>query len=114
MTRLRKSRQGKNEPVQIFLRIVKMVSGGRLRLKPTSTVSKLFEDSTVFGPLEYELCLYSLEATLKRELDDSFYEGDVTKDLETTITDFIAQYLHDEVSNDSLFVARQFKKFAKS
>lgn len=114
MRRSRKSKQRRNDPVQTFLRIIKMVSGGRLRLKPTSTIGKLFQDPAIFGPLEYELCLYSLEATLKRELDDSFYEGDATKDLATTIADFIARYLHDEISDDPLFVARQFTKFAKS
>ena len=90
-----------------------MVSEGRLRLKPTSTISESFQDPTTFGPLEYELCLYRLEATLKREIDDSFYEGDATKDLETTIADLIAQYLNDEVSDVPSFVARQFKKLAK-
>ncbi len=114
MNRPPKSRSDEQDPVRLFLKIVEAVSGGRLRLKPNSTIGELFQDPTTFGPLEYELSLYSLEATLRRELDDSFYEGDATKDLETTITDFIALYLHDRVSDDPLFVARQFEKFAKS
>ena len=114
MNRLPKSNADMNDPVKLFLSIVETVTNGRLRLKPRSTIQELFQDPTVFGPLEYELSLYSLEASLKRELDDSFYEGDATKDFETTIADFVAQYLHDEVSDDPLFVAKQFKKFAKS
>ena len=114
MNRLPKNRLDENDPVKLFLKIVETVSKGRLRLKPRSPIKELFQDPTIFGPLEYELCLYSLEATLRRELDDSFYEGDAAKDFETTITDFIAQYLHEDVSDDPLFVARQFKKFAKS
>jgi hypothetical protein len=102
------------DPVRLFLKIVQLVSDGKIRLKRTSKIGELFQDPSVFGTLEYELCLYSLEASLGREIDDSFYDGDATKDLDTTISDFIAQYLHDEISDDPLFVARQFKKFAKS
>ena len=110
MTRFENSPQGGRHPVQVFLKIIKMVSEGRLRLKPTSTISELFQDPAGFGPLEYELCLYSLAATLQHEIDNSLYE----EDLGTTIADLIARNLHFEMSDDPLFVARQFKKFAKS
>ena len=103
-----------NDPVQLFLKIIKTVSEGRLLLKRDSRIRDLFQDPTVFGPLEYEICLYSLEATLRREIDASFYKGVAEKDFETTIAGFIAQYLHDEVSDDPLFITQQFKKFAKS
>src|SRR5207249_8455412 len=109
MTRFRKGNMDGNNPVELFLKIIETVSNGRLRLSPLSTISELFQDPAVFGPLEYELCLYSLEATLRRELDDSFYKGDATKDFATTIADFVGQYLHDEVSDDPLFVTRQLK-----
>ena len=103
-----------DDPVELFLKIIESLSNGRLRLNPLSKIGELFEDPTIFGPLEYELCLYSLEATLRRQLDDYFYQGDATKDFETTIADFVGQYLRDEVSYDPLFVVRQFKKFARS
>ena len=44
-------------PVQLFLKIIDTVSKGRVRLKPNSTIGELFQDLTVFGPLEYELCV---------------------------------------------------------
>jgi len=103
-----------NNPVQLFLKIVDTVSKGRIRLKPNSIIGEPFQDLTVFGPLEYELCLYSLEATLKRKIADSFYKGGVEKDFETTIENFIAKYLRATVSKDPVFVTRQFMKFAKS
>jgi hypothetical protein len=103
-----------NNPVQLFLKIIYTVSKGRIRPKPNSTIAELFKDVAVFGPLEYELCLYSLEATLKRKIADSFYRGGVEKDFETTIEDFIARYLRAAVSKDPVFVTRQFMKFAKS
>ncbi len=103
-----------NNPVQLFLKIIATVSKGRVRLKPNSTIGELFQDLTVFGPLEYELCLYSLEATLKRKIADSFYKGGVEKDFETTVEDFIAKYLRAAISKDPVFVTRQFMKFAKS
>jgi CRISPR/Cas system-associated endoribonuclease Cas2 len=103
-----------SDPVKLFLKIAELVSDGKIRLKPSSKIGELFQDPAIFGPLEYELCIYSLEATLGRQIDESFYEGDATKDLNAAISDFITQYLHDEVSSDPLFIARQFKKFAKS
>lgn len=103
-----------NNPVQLFLKIIHTVSKGRIRLKPNSTIGELFHDLAVFGPLEYELCLYSLEATVKRKIADSFYWRGVEKDFQTTIEDFIARYLRATVSKDPVFVTRQFMKFAKS
>ena len=100
--------------VKLFLKIVETVSNGRLQLRPESKISELFEDLEAFGPLQYEICLYSLEATLKREIDESFYKGSAEKDFDTTISDFVAKYLRDEVSRDPLFVTRQFIKYAKS
>lgn len=103
-----------NDPAKLFLKIVETVSKGRVRLKPTSKVKELFRELPIFCPLEYELALYSLEASVQREIDDSFYEGGVEKDFEMPISDFIAKYLHEEVSSDPLFVTRQFMKFATS
>ena len=114
MPRLMKSMKSADDPVSLYIKIIRTVSQGRLRPKSNTRIGELFRDPTIFGPLEYELCLYSLEATLRREIDDSFYKGSVEKDFGTTIADFIAQYLHHEVSDDPLFVTRQFKKFAKS
>jgi hypothetical protein len=107
-------RRTTKDPVELFLKIVKMVSKNRLRLNQNSRIADLFKDPAVFGPLEYELCLYSLEASMRRKIDGSFYKGGVEKDFETTIADFIAQYLRREISDDPLFVARQFNKFAQS
>lgn len=102
------------DPVELFLRIIDLVSDGRLRLTRDSKIGDLFQDLLIFSPLDYELSLYSLEATLCRKINDSFYEGGAEKDLDTTIEDFIRQYLDRTVPDDLLFIARQFKKFAKS
>lgn len=63
MKRLPTNRLDGDDPVKLFLKIVETVTNGRLRLKPDSIISELFQDPTIFGPLEYELYLYSLEAT---------------------------------------------------
>jgi hypothetical protein len=100
--------------VKLFLEIVKTVSNGRLQLQPQSKIGELFQDAEAFGPLQYEMCLYCLGATLKRGIDQSFYEGGVEKDFDDTISDFVAKYLRDDVSRDPLFVTRQFMEYAKS
>ncbi|NJL73449.1 MAG: hypothetical protein HC888_18945 [Candidatus Competibacteraceae bacterium] len=104
----------RNNPVDLFVRIIKTVSEGALQPGTSTTIGELFVDPEIFGPLEFELCLYSLEATLRREIDDSFYEGDIGNIAHFTLADFAGRYLRPKVSDDPLFITRQFMKFAKS
>jgi predicted helicase len=42
-----------SDPVPLFLKIVSTVSKGRIKLNRKSKIGELFQDLTIFGPLEY-------------------------------------------------------------
>jgi len=97
---------------KLFLQILKEASNGKVQVKATDPVAVIFEQG--LEPIEFELALYSLEATTGRELAQAFYEGTIEDHLAKPIESFLRQYLTKPVSSDPLFITRVFKKFHKS
>ena len=81
-------------------------------MSPNDHVSKIFEDG--LDHIEFGMALYSLEATTRREIADSFYQGTIEKDMNKTIAQFLEDYLGKRTVEDRLFITKIFQKFYKS
>jgi hypothetical protein len=77
-------------------------------------MGELFHDPSVFGPLDLELALYAVEATLLRQLRPESFEGCVTDMFDCTVREFFDASLDVEVSEDPLFVAQVLRQLARS
>ena len=101
-----------SKDTDLFLQILTEVSEGKLRLNPTDTIAAIFEQG--LQAVEFELALYSLEATTHREIAQDFYEGAIDDHWEKSISDFLGQYLSKSRESDTMFVTKVFKKFYQS
>jgi hypothetical protein len=101
-------------PAALFCDIVRLITQGRVRPTADTLVEELFGDDTVFGALEFEQALYSLEASLRREMADTFYDGGIEHVFRLTLVEFFDAFLGPVTPDDPLFVAQMFDKFAHS
>lgn len=101
-------------PADLFCDIVRLITQDRLRPVPDTLVEELFGQEAVFGALEFEQAIYSLEASLRREMTDAFYEGGLSDVLRLTLREFFDALLGPPAPDDPLFVAHMFEKFANS
>lgn len=97
---------------KLFTEILKEITDGSIHLQPHDTIGKAFEKGLM--PLDFELTLYSLEATTGARLSSKFYKGSIKKNLGKTVTQFLGDYLMVPKRSDPLFVTKTFKKFAQS
>jgi hypothetical protein len=101
-----------SQEVELFLKIVEKVSDGKVKVAASDPLNTIFHEG--LQPLEFELALYSLEATLGRLIEPSFYESAIEDHLLTPIDAFLRQYLSKAVNQHPLFVTEIFKKFHQS
>ena len=96
----------------LFLQILNEISDGKISVEATAPLNAIFEQG--LEPLDFELALYSLEASTGREIAQAFYEGTIDDHLTKPIASFLRQYLSKPVARDPLFITKVFKKFRKS
>jgi hypothetical protein len=99
-------------PLELFLEIIDNVTDGYIQPSDSTPLGELFEDPIVFSPLQFEMCVSSLAATLRRHIDYDFCDGNLMRDARMTLAEFLKQYMRDWVSDDPLFVTREFTVFA--
>jgi len=97
---------------KLFLQILKEISDGRIRIEATAPLNAIFEQG--LDPLDFELALYSLEATTGRKIAQAFYKGSIDQHLTKPIASFLGQYLSKALTRDPLFITKVFKRFRKS
>ena len=95
--------------IELFLEIVKEVSDGKILAQATDPLNVIFDEG--LSPIEFELALYSLEASSHREIAQEFYEGAIKDHLAKPIGSFLREYLSKESLADPLFVTKVFKRF---
>ena len=97
---------------ELFLDILYEISSGKVRLKATDRVGAIFERG--LGPIEFELALYSLEATTSREIVEALYAGVIEDQVDKRIDDFLSEHLSKTPVQDPMFITKVFKKFHTS
>ena len=101
-----------NKETDLFIQILAETSSGKVRVSATDPIGAIFEQG--LEPIEFELALYSLEATTNREIKQAFYEGTVEDHLDKPITDFLREYLSKTPVRDPMFITKVLKKFHTS
>lgn len=101
-----------SKEAQLFLQILNEISDGKIQAEPTELLAVIFDRG--LEPLDFELVLYSLEATTGRKLKQAFYEGKIENYFATPIESFVRRFLSKRVSRDPLYIAKVFKKFRRS
>jgi len=74
---------------------------------------ELFE-AKLLDAVSFELVVYSLEATTRLRIKDTFYKGSIEKLFGKKVFDFPDEYMEREPSNDPLFTFRTILKTLQS
>jgi hypothetical protein len=98
--------------VNSLIEILHFISDELLQCDAGTTIGELFGDD--FDDLDFELALTCFEATHKVGFKEAVWKAEIEQYEESTLEEFLEQYLDPREQRDPLFVTKRFLFYEKS